>query len=142
MKKYFWMLLFLSPLLLLPILVQSSPKTQDTQTQEQELTLSEEQISPKFKKGDCFQHNGMREPWESNRPDGIIAIVGYEKYLVIFRDEAEKRGEDKLAAPISFETMDRDFHKIACPPSWKDHTHEKDSQLVRHGYGTSRTKNL
>lgn len=90
---------------------------------------------PKFHSRECFQHNGIREPWEPTTPDGIVVLKGYEKYLVMFRDEAEKTGGGpKWASAISFETMDTQFHSIACPQSWKDHTHEEKAHRVLYAY--------
>lgn len=130
---------FLMPLLLISCLVMIPA----TQIPAPESMPSEDQTSPKFKQGECFQHNGMREPWESQRPDGIVVLVGYEKYLVMFREEAEKTGGgDKYAAAVTFETLDRDFHHIACPRSWKEHTHGEEVQRVLHAYGTPRAKAL
>lgn len=90
---------------------------------------------PIFHSRECFQHNGMREPWEPTTPDGIVVLRGYEKYLVMFREEAEKTGGGpKYGTPISFETLDSQFHSIECPKSWQDHTHEKSLHVSSHAF--------
>jgi hypothetical protein len=77
---------------------------------------------PKFQKNECFHRDGIREPWEGDLPDGIIAWRGYAKYLVMFRDEAEKRGGGpKWTQEIEIETFDNRHHPIACPETWRTH---------------------
>lgn len=77
----------------------------------------------------------MREPWEPTTPDGIVVFRGYEKYLVMFREEAEKTGGGpKFATAITFETLDTQFHSIACPQSWRDHTHEAKAHRILYAY--------
>ena len=75
-----------------------------------------------FKTGECFQRNGMREPWEPNGPDGIIMKRGYEHYLAMFHNEAERRGGGaKVTIPWSIKSFDETHHGIACPENWRTH---------------------
>lgn len=85
--------------------------------------------APKFHRLDCFHRNGIREPWEGTIPDGIIEQVGYRQYLVMFRDEAERRGGGvKVALPLTIETFDDTHHLIACPPEWHSHNVKKGAR--------------
>ena len=78
--------------------------------------------APKFQKHDCFHRDGVREPWESGLPDGIIAWRGYNKYLVILRDETEKRGGGpKWSQELTIAEFDARHHYIACPFEWLNH---------------------
>lgn len=77
---------------------------------------------PKFKVHDCFHRDGLREPWEGALPDGIIEMKGYEHYLVMFREEAERRGGGgKWTQPIEISAFDERHHHVACPDTWLTH---------------------
>lgn len=76
---------------------------------------------PKFSTGSCFVHNGIRESWEE-LPDGIVTVRGIENYLVMFRDQAERKtAGNKLGTTITIETLDSGFHEVLCPVSWRKH---------------------
>ena len=80
-----------------------------------------------FQRGDCFDGLWDKEPKESwelvDSPDGIIERVGHNNYLILFRDQAEKRGGDKIGLSMSIATFDRHHTKVECPTSWRLHTH-------------------
>jgi hypothetical protein len=81
---------------------------------------------PKFHANQCFNHNGIREPWETNGPDGIIVMKGYESYLVMFRSEAERRSlGEKVGSPFSIEWFDESHYEVKCPDEWINHTRRK-----------------
>jgi hypothetical protein len=47
---------------------------------------------------------------------------GYNKYLVMFREEAERRGgHPKWAQEQEIESFDKRHHAIACPETWITH---------------------
>ena len=132
-------ILFLSPLVLISVLLflpSCLPVKESIPTLEPTTRY-------RFSSGECFQHNGIREPWETSLPDGIVIMRGYEKYLVMFTDQAEATGGgDKYGTEISLETMETQFHSIACPKAWKEHTHEegKNKEARNHiwrSYGNS-----
>ncbi len=79
---------------------------------------------PKFQRNHCFNRNRIREPWDTDRPDGIVAVVGVESYLLMYQSEAEHRGATKVAIPQTIRTFDAHHHRVECPESWKNHTHE------------------
>lgn len=81
---------------------------------------------PKFTANQCFNRNGLREPWESNGPDGLIVQRGYKQYLVLFRDEAERRSAGtKVGVPVSIGWFDQEHYVIDCPQSWTSHGRER-----------------
>ena len=83
-------------------------------------------LVPAFSRLDCFHRNGIREPWESPLPDGIIEWVGYHHYLVMFRGEADRRSAGpKEAMPLDIARFDEQHHVIACPPAWLKHGRAK-----------------
>jgi hypothetical protein len=115
------LMLFLSPILLMPILVWP-----DGARQEAPIQKPEPSHLPKFKVHDCFHRDGVREPWEGTLPDGIIAMRGYTHYLVMFREEAERRGgQPKWALPLTIELFDSGHHHIACPENWVTHNQRR-----------------
>jgi len=114
-------LLFLSPLFLMPILVWP-----DGLHREEPTPKLDPSHLPKFKVHDCFHRDGLREPWEGTLPDGIIEMKGYEHYLVMFREEAERRGgQPKWAQTIGIKSFDARHHHIDCPESWRNHGKKK-----------------
>ncbi len=87
--------------------------------------VKSKQKEPKFLTGQCFNRNGIREPWESNGPDGLIVQKGYKQYLVLFRDEAERRSAgEKTGVPAGIDWFDREHYLIDCPKSWQTHGRE------------------
>jgi hypothetical protein len=81
---------------------------------------------PKFHANQCFNRAGIREPWDSNGPDGIIIMKGYASYLVMFRSEAERRSAgEKVGLPFSFESFDETHYEVKCPDEWINHTRRK-----------------
>lgn len=76
---------------------------------------------PKFNSGSCFVHNGFLESWEE-LPDGIVVLRGTESYLVMFKDQANRKAySGKLGTTITIETLDSGFHDVLCPLSWRNH---------------------
>lgn len=117
---------FLSPLLLISVLLFLS-SCQEIRSQSETRLSSNTSSSDRsrFSAGECFQHNGVREPWEESLPDGIVVMRGYEKYLVMFQAQAEATGGGpKFGTELSYDTMATQFHHIDCPQAWKEHTHE------------------
>ena len=81
---------------------------------------------PLFQRGDCFEGNWEREPWEDlSTPDGIVEMVGKNSYLVLFRTEAEKRGNVKRGLPLPIASFDRNHNKVPCPDTWVRHSHNR-----------------
>ena len=79
-----------------------------------------------FKRGDCFDGLWDKESWELvDSPDGIIERVGHTHYLILFRDQAEKRGNTKIGLSMSIATFDKHHTKVDCPTSWIMHTYSK-----------------
>lgn len=77
---------------------------------------------PKFLANTCFNLNGLREPWKHNGPDGIVVMRGYEHYLVMFREEAERRtGGTKNSVEMTFQEFDDNHYEVVCPKSWRSH---------------------
>lgn len=75
---------------------------------------------PQFHINQCFISNRMpREPWQPP-VDGIIAMVGYSHYLVMFYEEANKRtagGKDGWQEDM--QDFDKKYHVTTCPASWE-----------------------
>jgi hypothetical protein len=87
---------------------------------------SHSSYQPKFHANQCFNRSGIREPWETNGPDGIIIMKGYESYLVMFRSEAERRsGGVKLGLPFPMQSFDESHYEVQCPKEWINHTRRK-----------------
>lgn len=60
-------------------------------------------------------------------------LRGYEKYLVMFTAQAEATGGGpKYGTELTLEILETQFHIIACPKSWQEHTHEDRLNDVRH----------
>jgi hypothetical protein len=80
-------------------------------------------VTSTFQRGDCFQLIGHDEDWETI-PDGIIERVGNKSYLVIWKDQAEKRGGDKYGSTIEIKVFDELNEKVPCPETWVKHSHK------------------
>lgn len=77
---------------------------------------------PQFHVNDCFQRNGLREPWDTDEPDGIVAMKGTASYLIMFHEEANRKsGGAKVALPLTITTFDATHHKVECPTTWLTH---------------------
>lgn len=84
---------------------------------------------PKFIASQCFNLNGIREPWQDNGPDGIVVLRGYNQYLVMFREEAERTGGGtKKGSGVEIEWFDDNHYEVQCPKSWREHTHAKSNR--------------
>lgn len=82
-------------------------------------------VDRRFSPYDCFARDGVREPWEP-QVDGIIIQRGYQKYLVMWQDEAERRsGGAKFGQEIPVEEFERDKHVTTCPKGWHDEVDHK-----------------
>lgn len=80
--------------------------------------------APAFKKSDCFNRVGIKEAWEKG-PDGIIERVGRESYLVLFRDQADLNGGDKVAFTLTIKLFDESHILVSCPKTWVTHRRTK-----------------
>lgn len=66
----------------------------------------------------CFTYTRPREPWESE-VQGIIVMRGLTHYLVMDRDEADRRSAGKkMGYTVSAETFHREYRPTPCPQSW------------------------
>lgn len=77
---------------------------------------------PHFHTHDCFLSNTLpREPWQPS-VDGIIEMVGYHHYLVLYFLEADRRyagpKEGWQEEMIAFDTT---HHITTCPAGWVNH---------------------
>jgi hypothetical protein len=60
-----------------------------------------------------------REPWQPPA-DGIVEMVGYNHYLVLFYDEAERRfAGPKTGWQQEMQSFEKAYHPITCPTSWR-----------------------
>ena len=145
LRRTWWVPMLASPLIVVPIVMlwsilpvelpwpfRDSPTTDFQRTglsnvEERPVpALRQEWKAQTFREGECFQHNGIREPWEPHGPDGIIAKRGYEQYLVMFHNEAERRGGGaKFTIPWSIKGFDEAHHPIACPEAWITHNKKR-----------------
>lgn len=82
---------------------------------------SEAKYLPKFQVNQCFNRNGVHEPWEPDGPDGMIAQVGVEQYLILYEGEANRRSLQKTAIPSFMRTFDQSHYRVVCPESWINH---------------------
>lgn len=74
---------------------------------------------PRFQSKTCFNLNGIREPWQSNGPDGIVVMRGYENYLVLYREEADRRyAGPKSGVSVPITEFDVTHYEVECPASW------------------------
>jgi len=76
---------------------------------------------PTFQRGDCFRLVSQDEVWNTI-PDGIVERVGKRNYLVLWKEQAEKRGGTKSGATLEIKVFDELNTKIECPKSWIKHT--------------------
>lgn len=66
----------------------------------------------------CFTYARPREPWESD-VQGIIVMRGTTHYLVMDREEADRRSAGKkFGFTVSAETFHREYQPAPCPLSW------------------------
>ncbi len=77
---------------------------------------------PQFRAKQCFISNRMpRESWQPP-VDGIVQLVGYAHYLVMYHDEADRRhGGAKVGWQEEMQTFDKQYHPITCPSRWVKH---------------------
>ena len=88
-----------------------------THTSIQKPTVSP--YEPAFRAGQCFIHNGLREPW-SQDVDGMVAMVGYHHYLVMFRSQLNRsQFIDKDGWEEDMKVFDGQHHEAVCPKEWK-----------------------
>ena len=75
--------------------------------------------TPQFHHKECFVSNRMpREPWLPP-VDGIVEMVGYAHYFVMYYAEANRKyAGDKVGWQEEMQEFDRKYHVITCPPSW------------------------
>ena len=78
---------------------------------------------PTFQRGDCFRLVSQDEVWNTI-PDGIVERVGNRNYLIIWKEQADKRGGSKYGSTIEIKVFDELNTKISCPTSWLKHTHK------------------
>lgn len=80
---------------------------------------SPKHYTPQFHTKQCFISNRMpRESWQPP-VDGIVAVVGYAHYLVMYYDEADrKHGGAKVGWQEEMQTFDKKYHHITCPAEW------------------------
>lgn len=79
--------------------------------------------SPNFHAKQCFLSNNPmpREPW-SPPVDGIVQMVGYNHYLVMFAAEADRRfAGPKEGWAVNIEEFDSHYHLTTCPTGWVTH---------------------
>nr|WP_140393678.1 hypothetical protein [Nitrospira cf. moscoviensis SBR1015] len=59
-----------------------------------------------------------REPWQPP-VDGIVQMVGYAHYLVMFYEEANRRHAGaKIGWKEEMQEFDRKYHVVTCPEGW------------------------
>jgi hypothetical protein len=92
------------------ILSQSQPKVEPSSPSHE----------PEFRAGVCFMRDGLREPWEQD-VDGMVAMVGYRKYLVLWRATLERGNyvPEKDGWAEDIELFDGHHHEAVCPSEWK-----------------------
>lgn len=84
--------------------------------------------TPQFHAKQCFISNRMpRESWQPP-VDGVVAVVGYAHYLVMYYDEADRRhGGAKVGWQEEMQTFDKQYHHITCPIKWAPQRHLRDN---------------
>lgn len=89
------------------------------------LTPSEITSQPKFPANTCFNRNGKRESWWPT-PDGIVIMRGYENYLVMLNDEADRvHGGNKIGWDAEVKWFEANHYPTTCPENWVKHKHKK-----------------
>lgn len=80
---------------------------------------SPKHYTPQFHAKQCFISNRMpRESWQPPA-DGVVQLVGYAHYLVMYYDEADrKHGGAKVGWQEEMQTFDKQYHHITCPEEW------------------------
>jgi len=97
-----------------------------TQSTYKELVITPTPIyTPTFQRGDCFKLSGQEEEVWDTLPDGIVERVGKHNYLILWKNQAEKRGGTKYGSTIEIKVFDELNSKVVCPPAWRNHNRAK-----------------